>query len=206
MAKDPFGPALKAVEDIAARNITRGMKAAATALKEDYRDQIEKAGLGKRLGRTWQAKTYPQSGQSLDPAGYVYSKAPLIMDSMIAPRNIVPTGGRKYLAIPTANVPRKGRGLMSPEEVENAYNQDLVIRPAKNGRNLLGFVNVIPARNKKGFRRASKSRLASGRPVKLVLMFVFVPLVRTKQRLQFEATAEKWAAQVPDLIAQDWSA
>ena len=203
--QDWFGPAMKTVEDIAARNMTRGMKMATDGLKEDYRRQMRESGLNDRIAKTWQAKTYPESGQSVDPAGYVFSRAPKIADSLIAARTIVPLDGRKYLAIPSRNVPRQGRKPMTPLDVETAYNQDLIIRPARNSKHLLGFVNVIAARNKKGFRRATAARLAQGRNVKLVLMFTFVPRVRTTRRVDFEGTANRWAALVPGYVEGDWS-
>jgi hypothetical protein len=197
---------MRTIEDICAANMTRGMKEAADGLKEDYRNQMRATGLNERVVKAgWQARVYPASGRSLDPAGYVYSKAPLIIDSMIAARTITPLNGKKYLAIPTDKVPRRGKRRMTPEEVENFFNQDLVVRPARNRGHLLGFVNVIAARNSKGFRRATKQRLAQGRNVRLVLMFTFVPQVRTRKRIDFEGTARKWGELVPGLVEGDWT-
>lgn len=183
-----------------AEGLTAAMGDAGTELKEVLRDQVRSAGLGDRLANTWQGKVFPQGRNSLDPSAYVWSKAPRIILAFGQGATIVPVNGSQRLAIPTENVPRNGRRLMTPVEVEAAFNQDLIVRPGRKG-SLLAFVNVIPALNKRGFRKATPRRLASGRDVKLVLMFVLVRSVFLAKRFDIQAAAEKVGARVPEFLA-----
>ena len=203
-AADAFDAPIDAIEADIAAGTTAVMRQVSVGLKGDLRDQVRAAGLSQRLANTWRGNVYPGSGKSLDPATLVFSKAPHIMMSMIEAITIRPINGGKFLAIPTDNTPNK-RGTggaplpMTPVEVEALFNQDLTILRGKNGR-WLGFVNVVEARNKRGFRRATPRRLAQGRDIHLRLMFVFVPFVRTRKLIDLQGAADRWAAQVPILL------
>ena len=134
--------------------------------------------MGDRLANAWRGETFPRSRPSLDPAAYVYSRAPKLMDVFTRGATIYPTDGRRYLAIPTDNVPnrRGARGAvaaMTPLDVEVLFNQDLIIRRGRNGH-LLAFVSAVPGSRGRGFKPATRGRLAKGREVRLVLMFTLV--------------------------------
>lgn len=178
---------------------TEAMKVATDFLKNDLRDQVTRAGLGVRLGKTWRGQTYPNKDDvRRGPAGFVYSNAPDIISAYATGATLVPLAGRRFLAIPTKNVPRSGgRGFtkrMNPFEVEHAFNQDLVLRKGKRGT-ILGFVNAVAARSRKrpGLREATKGRVAQGRAVRLVLMFIFVKSVRVARVLDLQGAANRAA-------------
>lgn len=186
--------------EIAAAN-TAGVNDAVQGLKAELREITRAAGLGNRLAGTWQGRTYPSRGDSLDPAGYIWSKAPVLADAYGRGATILPLDGRYYLAIPTRNVPRKGRGLMTPLDVETYYNQDLVLR--RNGRgNILAFVDVAFGRysRSQGAAYGKRKLRRPGKP-KLVLMFTLVRQVRVRKRMDPDAAYGRWADRVPDLIA-----
>ena len=82
----------------AARHRTRG-------LKTELRRQVASAGLGQRLANSWRDRHYPN--QRLDAASLVYTKAPQIIRAFDEGALIRSKRGR-FLAIPTANAPRKG--------------------------------------------------------------------------------------------------
>ena len=156
----------------------------------ELRDQIVTAGLGARLANTWRGEVYPKSRDSMNPAGYIHSAAPAIIESYVRGAEIVPVNGSRYLAIPTDAVPRKsGRGgqkRMSVFDVEQHFNQDLIIRPGRAGH-LLGFID--PGR---GSRRARSVKI--GRTTrKLVLMFTFVRSVRKPKLLDLNEPALRGA-------------
>ena len=46
--------------------VTAAIKAASTDLKDKWRTQIRRAGLGTRLANTIRAQTYPKVGESLE--------------------------------------------------------------------------------------------------------------------------------------------
>jgi hypothetical protein len=162
--------------------------------KEELRDMVRGAGLGERLAKTWQGKVFAAPGGSLDPAGFVWSKAPTILSAFAYGATIVPLAGRRYLAIPTKNVPFKSRGRrMSPLDVEVAFNQDLIIRRGKQGR-LLGFVNpTLGRRRRRGL-------------VQLVLMFTFTRLARLAKRFDTDEAFARWAAKYDGLVQTRWDA
>lgn len=184
---------------------TGAMRRAADGLKAEIREQITGAGLGRRLANAVRSRTYPQGRQALDPTGLVWSNAPKLTEVFETGATIRPVNGTRYLAIPTENVPNaKGgkRRKMSPVEVEAAFNQDLKFAKAGNGR-LVAYVDAVGARNGRGFRRATEKRLASGRNAVSVVMFIMVPQVRLRKRLDIQAAGERWAARLPGMIASE---
>lgn len=195
---------------------TATMAEATAGLKEELRDQVRRAGLGERAAKTWQAKVYPQSGRpSLDPAGYVYSKWPKVIDAYDKGATIYPHGGRRWLALPTENTPRKpGRGhgrkgVMTPVEVEAAFNQDLIIRPARNPRHRVAFVNAVSGLNRRGVRAPTGIRMRgrrglAPRQLRLVLMFTLVPFTFVTKGLDYEGAATRWAQRIPAIMDKHW--
>ena len=153
----------------------------AKRLQLALRDDTRQGGLGDRVANAWRLTVYPNSGA---PAALVYSKAPLIVTAFSQDTTITPHDGHLWLAIPTDNVPRFGNRKLTPEQVQNKFNQDLIFIPARPGTSL-AFVNVIPARSGHGFRPPTKGRVAQGRATELVLMFVMVQQVHLRKRLDW---------------------
>lgn len=180
------------------------MHEAGEGLCNDLRQDVINAGLGRKLANTWRVKVYPEGRKSLDPAALIWSKAPKILDAFDRNPNIVPVNGGKMLAIPTKNTPNKhGRGgatPMTPLEVEALYNQDLILKPGRNGH-YYAFINAVAGRNGRGFKQATKGRLAQGRKPELVLMFVLVKSVRPGKRVDIQRRVDQWTARIPGLLA-----
>lgn len=186
------------IEGYVAGAATAAMRETTHKALLELRRQVVSAGLGNRLANTWRDRVYPESRRSMTPTGYIWSNAPDIVDAFDRGAQVVPLAGRRFLAIPTANVPRATgrRGSsrrMTPEQVENAFNQDLFFRRGKGGR-VLAFVNAVQSRNRRGFKPGTKARLAAGRELKPILMFVLVPTVRMPKLLDINAVAQRWAA------------
>lgn len=59
--------------------VTAAMREAGTGLKSAWRLQITGAGLGPRLANSIRSQNFPRSGESLDAAALVWSKAPVIV-------------------------------------------------------------------------------------------------------------------------------
>jgi Family of unknown function (DUF6441) len=87
------------------RAVTSGTRDAGRGLKTELRRQVGSAGLGQRLANSWRDKHYPN--RKLDAASLVYTKAPQIIRAFDEGAVIRSRRGR-FLAIPTANAPRKG--------------------------------------------------------------------------------------------------
>lgn len=193
--------AYAAVEEEAAAINTQVMREAVEGLTADLREQMRAAGLG-RIAGTWRGEVYPKSGRSLNPAGYVWSKSPDIVDAFDRGATITPLDGRQALAIPTKNVPRKGRRRMTPVEVEAEFNQDLIL--IRRRGKVLAFVEAVQGMNRRGFRQATAGRRKQGREVRLVLMFVMVRAVKMPKKLNIDRAAEFWANQIPQRIARKY--
>lgn len=188
------------IEGDIARAATEAMRATAPIATQALREQVTSAGLGQRLANTWRWRAYPDAGKarhSLQPAGYIWTRAPDIIDSFIRGAKVVPLNGRRFLAIPTEHVPRApgargSRTRMTPEQVEFRFNQDLILRRGKQGR-ILAFVNVVRARNRRSWRAPTKGRIAQGRAERQILMFTLVPTVRLPKLLELDTVAAKWS-------------
>jgi hypothetical protein len=77
---DPDIVAMMAAEVAAGeRAVTAAMREAGTGLKTAWRLQITGAGLGPRLANSIRSQNFPRSGESLDAAALVWSKAPVIV-------------------------------------------------------------------------------------------------------------------------------
>lgn len=210
---------LDVIEGEIADDVTQIMREETRDLTMDYRQQVRDAGMGNRLANTWRAEVYPKGGRSLNPAGYIWSNAPAIIDAFARGAHIRPVNGAKWLWIPTRNVPARRRGgtyvssvkrsngtRMSPEEVELHFNAELqvVIEGSKGS----AFIDVVSGLSG-GYRRATAGRTQGRRGMaprkqKAVLMFNLVRGVRMPRLFDLDGPAEKRAANVARRIQARW--
>jgi hypothetical protein len=189
-----------------AEEVRAGEKAASIAvrqagegLKAAWRAQIVGAGLGTRLVKTIQSQVYPKSGQSLNAAVVVWSKAPVIVGAHDTGPLIRSRNGF-WLAIPTPAAGRSLRGgRITPGEWERRNGLRLRFVYRRSGPSLL----VAEARlNTKG--RAVRSRSKTGRGVATVPIFLLVPQVKLAKRLDLERDAMRAHSALPGLIVGKW--
>ncbi|MCJ2009803.1 DUF6441 family protein [Methylobacterium sp. J-092] len=205
--------ALKGDEVRIATSITAGMQQVTDGLKADLRSEVTGAGLGQRLANTWRGQTFPTAGVSADAAAYVSTKAAKLIDAFDRGATIR-AQNKKYLAIPTdeAGVKHisisKGSGRITPAVWERETGIKLRFVPSKTGG-----VLVAPARYRRQAIRFQKRK--SFKPIKegaadkgrdFVVIFVLVPQVKLRKRLDVDATAKRWAARVPAAIEANWKA
>lgn len=190
------------------RGATRGADRLRARAKLEVR-QPTRAALGDRAANTWRDDRYPTGGKiSWHPTVHVWSKWPAVVRAHIDGATIRHKQGL-MLAIPTDDVPNKiggrgGRRKMSPVEVEAQFNQDLILRRSRTGNATLAFVDVLPSKNKRGWRRKTAKRLAEGRRSKLVLMFILVKQVTLRPRLpSMDSLADDLAPIFRQYIAQE---
>jgi hypothetical protein len=55
-----------------------------------------------------------------------------------------------------------------------------------------------------GFRKASEPALKSGRGLTTVVMFLLVPQVKLKKRLDYQSVVNRWEGQLPQTILKNW--
>ncbi|MHA3791456.1 DUF6441 family protein [Sphingomonas sp. YL-JM2C] len=210
-----FSKLMEQAEADIARGAMRAMDRATVDVKDELAAQMVQAGFSARFSKAWDRTVYPNKGKvSINPAGFVESKAPEIMDAFTRGATIRPVNGSRYLWIPTKNVPRRrGRvsiggknlrgGTMTPEEVEDRFG-DFVIVPVKGG-GLIAFVHAIRARNNQTERRSTGRRRAQGRQDRLVPMFSLRRTVRMPKLLDLNIPAERGAASFVRYLSEELS-
>ena len=178
---------------------TAAVRQAGDGLKVAWRAQIVGAGLGTRLAKTIQSQTYPRSGQSLNAAVVVWSKAPVIIGAHDTGPLIRSRNGF-WLAIPTPAAGKSLRGgRITPGEWERRNGLRLRFVYRRSGPSLL----VAEARlNTKG--RAVRSRSKTGRGAATVPIFVLVPQVKLPKRLDLARDAVRAHEAVPGLVVGKW--
>jgi hypothetical protein len=199
---------LKAELRGAERAITAGVRAATISLKMELRAQVTGAGLGQRLANTWRLRIYPEGEQSLAAAGLVWSKAPNLI-RIYDEGAIIRSRQGLYLAIPTPAAGRFGdrRQKITPLLWERIHGMRLRFIYRHPEPSLLVADNVrLTARGRAASnigrsKGAAYSRL-SGRAT--VPLFILVPQVSVRKRLDVEAAAQKWMRALPQLVLRHW--
>jgi hypothetical protein len=188
------------------RAVANGTRNAGRGLKTELRHQVASAGLGQRLANSWRDRHYPN--RKLDAASLVYTKAPQIIRAFDEGAVIRSRRGR-FLAIPTENAPRKGTDgrRISPSTFPEHRFGPLRFVPRSSGPSLLVVDGLRASFSRstgelRGFRRATDRARRSGQGLTTVVMFLLVPQVKLRKRLDVARAAERWSGQLPTLIEQ----
>ncbi|MBK8211477.1 MAG: hypothetical protein IPK78_17540 [Rhodospirillales bacterium] len=193
----------------AERAVTTGIREATNGLKTELRRQITGAGLDNRLAKTWRGEVYPRSGQSIGAAGYVWSKAPGLV-RLYAEGGIIRSKQGLFLAIPTPAAGRfgDGRRKITPGAWERIHGLRLRFVYRRGGPSLLVADNVRLTKRGRAAANAGRrqgaafSRL-SGRTT--VPVFILVPQVTVKKRLDVDGATQKWLRALPQLVLLNWA-
>ncbi len=224
------------LRQVLAQEVRDGERAAMTAIraeteqvKAELRQQVTTTLGGKSRGiaNAWRSLVFPRNGQSLRPAGLVFTKVPTIIDAFEQGSLIRPKGGGKFLAIPTgfnAARGRRGRGEkgMRVTPAQMVASGQAFLRPFKSGR---GFVWCLPLREgERTGRRSSRTRLVAGGVTEvgtgnrrgreawarglleqgLVPMFLLLPQVKLAKRLDVKGAAERGLRRLPGRFVAAW--
>jgi hypothetical protein len=219
------------LRQVLAAEVRAGERAAMSAVraeteqvKAELRKQVTSAfgGNARGVANAWRSQVFPATGQSLRPAGLVFTKVPAIIDAFERGVTIRPKGGRKFLAIPTGfnrqGGRRGARPRVTPQQMV-ASNQGF-LRPFKSGR---GFVWCLPVRRgeRTGRGRAPLiaggiARVATGRrkgaaawqqallAQGFVPMFLLLPQVTLAKRLDVKGAAERGLRRLPRRFVAAW--
>ena len=179
--------------------VTKAIKVAGGNLKSDWRTQVTRTGLGRRLANTIRARTYPKAGESLEAAALIWSNAPQIIGAHDTGPLIRSKDGF-WLAIPTPSAGKGTRGkALTPGEWERRRGLRLRFVYRRGGPSLL----VADGRlNSRGLGVASRSK--TGRGQSTVPIFLLVPQVKLSKRLSLARDAERAQAAIPGLIVANW--
>ena len=183
--------------------VTGGIKEAGRGLKTDLRKQVVSAGLGARLSRTWRDRTYPNKGYNA--AAMVWSKAPQIIRTFDEGAVIKSKTGL-WLAIPTPQAPKRGVGgkRINPSNFPEHRFGPLRFVYRRRGPSLLVVDGVRINKSGRTGRRAKGGAFTKSGRMKqgmtTVVMFIMVPQVRLKKRLDVKREIKRWERRLPGLI------
>ncbi len=181
------------------RAVSTATREAGNSLKSAWRAQITGAGLGRRLANTIRSETYPRGRQSLSAAALVWSKAPVIVGAHDTGPLIRSRDGF-WLAIPTEAAGKSTRGgRITPGEWERRSGLRLRFVYRRNAPSLLVAEGRLNARG-----RAVASRSRTGRGVTTVPIFLLVPQVQLRKRLDFARDARAAQDGLPGKIIANW--
>jgi len=197
---DPDIVAMMAAEVKAGKKaVSAAMREAGTGLKSDWRGQITGAGLGRRLANSIRNQNFPRSGESLDAAVLVWSKAPVIISAHDTGPLIRSRDGF-WLAIPLAAAGKSTRGgRITPGEWERRRGLRLRFVYRRTGPSLLVAEGRLNTRG-----QAVVSRSKTGRGKLTAPIFLLVPQVKLPKRLDLARDAARAHDAVPGLIVANW--
>ena len=179
--------------------VSAAMRTAGSDLKSAWRAQLTGAGLGTRLGNSIRLATYPKASDSLNAAALVWSNAPVIIGAHDTGPLIRSSDGF-WLAIPTPAAGKSTRGgRITPGEWQRRTGLRLRFIYRRRGPSLLVAEGRL---NSKGRAVASKSK--TGRGVATVPIFLLVPQVGLRKRLDLARDAERAAEGMPGRIVAKW--
>jgi hypothetical protein len=185
--------------------VTLAVKQEAEALKQALRSQALAAGLGRGVSNAWRSETYPKGRESLGAAGLVWTKAPDIVTgfdrgSLIRTRE---AGG--YLAIPLPAAPKRVLGKrVTPASVERSMGIRLRM-VYRRGKPSLLVADLRASRGQRGgFRAPTAAALRTGRGLTTVPMFLLLPQVKLKKKLDVKALADKALRNLPRRVTAAW--
>jgi hypothetical protein len=181
------------------RAVSKAIGEAAGSLKTAWRGQITGAGLGARLARTIRSEQFPKGKNSLNAAALVWSNAPAIIGAHEEGPLIRSKSGF-WLAIPTPAAGKSTRGgRITPGEWERRRGIRLrfVYRP--RGPSLLVAEGRL---NSRGLAVGSRSK--TGRGATTVPIFLLVPQVKLRKRLDLRRDAKAAQERIPGAIVANW--
>lgn len=186
--------------------VRAGVAEATEGLKTAWRRQVTGAGMGQRLANTIRGQVWPRR-PSTGAAGLVWTRAPVIVDAHDRGVTIRSANGF-WLAIPT-RIARLSGGArarkLTPAEWERRNNRRLHFVYQKTGPSLLLDKGGDPLRDRvmgrNGVHRAARRRRF--REIGEVV-FILLPQVRLRKRLDLDRPANAAAARLPGLIVNRW--
>ncbi|WP_439561153.1 DUF6441 family protein [Roseinatronobacter sp.] len=196
---------MEAEERAGRKAMREGMNAAAKGLQADWRRQVEAGGLGSRLARTIRAQTFPRQPSS-NAAALVWTRAPVLLDAF--DRGAIIRGYEgTYLAIPTEAAGQRGLGRkrITPRGWEQRTGMELRFVYRRGATDLLVADNTrINTRGRAVLnrRKVRKDGIQTGSQT--VPIFIMLPQVQLKKRLDLGPAADRWAARIPGLVVSNW--
>lgn len=199
---------LRAELGAAEQAVSAGVRQATDGLKTELRRQITGADLGTRLANTWRGEVYPKGQPSIGAAGFVWSKAPGLV-RLYAEGAVIRSKRGLFLAIPTPAAGKYGdsRQKITPGAWERIHRMRLRFVYRRGRPSLLVADNArLTGRGRAmaniGRRQGAAFTRLAGRTT--VPLFILVPQVTVRRRLDIDGAAQKWIRALPRLLLRNW--
>lgn len=187
--------------------VTKAADEASENVLTKLRLDVENSGLrgAVRLKTTWRKKRYPERGDSLDPASWLYSKMPAVVEAFERGATVSSPSGL-WLTIPNPDVwpvrskRRKGRTSMLDIAEARFGPLRFIYRPGHKVHLLVADVRA--SQKKGGFRKASARALKTGRDLATVVVFFVVKEARLARRLKGATIRERASRDFPADVAR----
>jgi hypothetical protein len=181
------------------RAVSKAVTEAGNSVKTAWRAQITGAGLGQKLANTIRSEQFPKGKPSQNAAAVVWSKAPVIIGAHDTGPLIRSKNGF-WLAIPTAAAGKSARGgRITPGEWERRSGLRLRFVYRRTGPSLLVAEGRLNSRG-----RAVASRSKTGRGATTVPIFLLVPQVQLRKRLELARDTRAAQERIPGAIVANW--
>lgn len=214
-----FDEATAGLESDVAGFTTAAMRDTTGQVRDAFRAQVRAAGLGDRLANAVRGVTYPKDRNALEPTGWVYAQpskkgrgAAAIVESYASGAYITARNGKRWLAVPTDDCPRKRGGEAStPAEVEKRFGRPLqFIRPNDHSSQAPGMrqagvaylaITGLALHKPSGKWRKAGARARSSQTV---VMFTLVPGVKKPQTVDLSEPERLAQARFPANLDKHW--
>lgn len=197
---------LAAAEDAVFDGIDRTAKRIKTA----WRQEVQRS-LGTRLGNAIRSRSYPERGGSLDAAALVYARpgkgkrggaAQMILGHEEG--SLIRSRDGFWLTIPTEEAGKGRRGkAMTPGEWEKRHGRRLQFVYRARGPSLLVAPVKLTRTGRLGKGRMTKAGAYASGTFSSVI-FLMVPKVKLRKRLNLRQSAERLATEAPLAIVRAW--
>lgn len=190
--------------------VKRGIDSAARKIKTTWRQEVQGA-LGTRLGNAIRSASYPEKGASLNAAALVYARpgkgggggaAEIILGHEQG--SLIRSQSGFWLTIPTEEAGKGKRGAgMTPGEWERRHGTRLQFVYRARGPSFL----VAPVKLTKSGRLGKGRMTKTGRYGKgtfTSVIFLMVPQVKLRKKLNLMAAADRLSADLPEAIVRGW--
>lgn len=189
--------------------VTRGIGQTTGKIKTAWRADVRRT-LGQRLSQAIRSAVYPEKGTSVDAAGHVYARPGKGLKNgaaeIVAAHEygaVIRSGSGFWLTIPTEEAGKARRGQkLTPGEWERRTGMRLqfVYRP-RGPSFLVATGRLLKDRLGKG--RTTKAG-AFGKGSVTSVIFLMVPQVRLRKRLDLMTAADRLSNDLPQAIVNNW--
>lgn len=190
----------------AERAVTTAVATSGVGVQQDWRAQVQAAGLGGRLSNSVRLQVFPPHKMSMNAAALVWAKAPHILEAFERGAVIRAKSGQWLaIALPASGIKRGNRKAETPAEWQFRTGRKLRFVPTGPGRALLVADDVrmnkagLAVRSRRKVRRDGIKTGQVSAPI-----FVLIRQAKMPKRLNLFAGVNAAANRFAGQIVRNW--